>query len=288
MVVYIQILIFIEFTKTNETRNITNTEIVESKEVEINTLPQPPIQSKKLKNVMNVENENDNEEDEEDEEDGDNEEDDDSENDEIKKKEFPIEDPVLLTYNSITQSTNLSSSSSSSYSSKYILISINGNSTSSSHHLIDTVSILTTLFPPQQQQREQREQELEKQPYILFELNSSLNYRTIQYLLSKFPKLYFTVDGRVTHTKQKQLREYLFDIPLERIVIESNSPLYPPVSPPSYSEYPLPPLPDISPSYHPGYLLIIAATIGSVKRITNIDEILDVCWENTCKILGLK
>lgn len=271
LVVYTQILTFIDYLNSSQ-KNIFDSNILQINDNEINNLPQPPIESIKLKSGDDENNDEDDVVDDVDE----------SYEDNIEVKELSNEDPLLLSYNSISSNISQSiNSSSSSSSSKYILISVNGNS-SSSYHLIDVVCILSTLFPQQQQQRQQQV------PYILMQLNSSLNYRTIQYLLSKYQNLYFTVDGRITHTKQKLLREFLFDIPLERIVIESNSPLYPPVSPPSYSEHQLPPLPEISPSYHPGYLLIIAATIGSVKRISEVNQVLDVCWENTCKILGLK
>lgn len=173
-------------------------------------------------------------------------------------------------------------------SQKYILLSLNGPSSIVSRDLISVLSSLDSYLLDS------------SSPYLLIQLSScTLTQRTIQYLLARYSnKIYFTVDGRITHSKQKNLREYIFDIPLENLVLESNCPLFPPISPPTYSEYPLPPLPEpldathhdrsSSIKYHPGYLLIIAATIGSIKRIDDIDHILDVIWRNTCQILGLK
>lgn len=171
---------------------------------------------------------------------------------------------------------------------KYILISLLGPS---SFACRDLISILSSLDPHLAETFS---------PSIVIQLSScTLTHRTIEYLLKRYStKIYFTVDGRITHSKQKLLREYIFDIPLDNLVLESNCPLYPPISPPSYSEYPLPPLPNLSSDtthlrssnlkYHPGHLLIIAASIGSIKRIDDVDHILDVIWANTCRVLGLR
>jgi Tat protein secretion system quality control protein TatD with DNase activity len=184
---------------------------------------------------------------------------------------------------------------------RYALLSLVGPSSLICRDLISVLSSLTLPTPG---------------PYLLIQLSSaSLTHRTIQYLLATYPStVFFTVDGRLTHSKQKLLREFVFDIPLERLVLESNGPLFPTVAPPSYSDLPLPPVPapeDYSPSvsgngrrqrgrslsqggvgaygggYHPGHLLVIAATIASIKRLDDTDSVLDVLWTNTCRILGL-
>ena len=278
LVLYLQILTFIEHLNSpSEQKNLGEIDQFEDKEIGIINLPQPP---PPLSAAVNEDRKVSGEDEEEEEnEEGE------LEKEIENKQELSIEDPLLLlSYHSITSQQQSQSQTTSRSSSKFILLTINGQLNSSTYHLTDLLTILSILYPSQLQPQEQQT----NKPYLLIQLNPSLNYRTIQFLLSKYSQVYFTVDGRITHTKQKILREYLYDIPLERLVIESNGPLYPPVSPPSYSEFPLPPLLNSTLTYHPGYLLVIASTIATVKRILDINSVLEVCWENTCKILGLK
>jgi Tat protein secretion system quality control protein TatD with DNase activity len=214
---------------------------------------------------------------------------------ETETESEPPQDPLI---------SLLSTNGETSAIPRYVLVSLAGPS---SLVCRDLIAVLSSLGLPTR---------AGSGPFLLVQLSSaSLTHRTIQYLLaassgsgpSASPALFFTVDGRVTHSKQKLLREFVFDIPLERLVLESNGPLFPTVAQPFYSEHPLPPLPlpppdhspstgggrsrtrglSLSPGYHPGHLLVIAATIASIKRLEETDAVLDILWTNTCRILGL-
>ena len=103
-----------------------------------------------------------------------------------------------------------------------------------------------------------------------------LKYSTIDALLSTFPHLYFSLDGRLTHTKQKLTKEYAFDIPLTRLVFATMSPQYPMASG-CMGGVSL----DSSTSTH---VLFIAQVLATIKN-TTIDEVLEKCLENSKRIL---
>jgi hypothetical protein len=221
--------------------------------------------------------------------------------DEEEETELPTDDPLSVTYASAHGSSTSSGNKAASHGHRYVLLSLIGPS---SFICRDLVSLLSAL--DSRSSLSSSSSSSLCVPYLLIQLSScSLTHRTIQFLLSAqcswSSRIFFTVDGRVTHSKQKLLRELIFDIPLDKLVLESNGPLFPTISPPSYSDYPLPPLPaeELStiPStaggggsgrYHPGHLLIIAATIGAIKRMEGeVDAVLEVLWRNTSQILGL-
>ena len=106
-----------------------------------------------------------------------------------------------------------------------------------------------------------------------------LKYSTIDALLTTFPNLYFSIDGRLTHSKQKLVKEYAFDIPLTRLVFASMAPHYPVASScmggASF---------DSSNSTH---VLFVAEVLATIKNIT-IDEVLETCLENSNRILQLE
>jgi hypothetical protein len=93
-----------------------------------------------------------------------------------------------------------------------------------------------------------------------------------------FENCFFSFDGRLTHTKQKSLQELAFDLPLRRIVVESNTPFFPPVE-----------VADAGGSdaaSHPGHYLIVAHKLSSIKNIS-IDEALDQLRKNMFDIFRI-
>lgn len=109
---------------------------------------------------------------------------------------------------------------------------------------------------------------------IVFQISScGIKWTTIQLLMIKFCNCYFSFDCRLTHSKQKLLREYAFDLPLGRIVLGSNAPLYPPSG---YSS------PEGS---HPGHVLVVAQAIAEIKQL-ELDVILGKCYQNALHLLA--
>jgi Tat protein secretion system quality control protein TatD with DNase activity len=106
-----------------------------------------------------------------------------------------------------------------------------------------------------------------------------LKFPTIDVLLSTFPNLYFSLDGRLTHSKRKLLKEYAFDIPLSRLVFASISPHYP-VASSCVGGVRL----ELSTSNH---VLFIADVLATIKNIT-LDEVLEQCLKNSKRILQLE
>jgi len=106
-----------------------------------------------------------------------------------------------------------------------------------------------------------------------------LKYSTIEALMTTFPNLYFAIDGRITHAKQKLIKEYAFDIPLSRFVFASMAPLYP-VASSCLNGVSM----DAAKSVH---ILFIADTLATLKNVT-LDEVMEKCLENSNRILGIE
>ena len=105
-----------------------------------------------------------------------------------------------------------------------------------------------------------------------------LQFSTISALITVFPSnLYFSLDGRLTHSKQKLLKEYAFDIPLSKLVFATMSPNYP-IAPACCDGVSF----DTSNSTH---ILFIAEVLATLKNIP-LDEVLEKCLENSSRILA--
>lgn len=105
-----------------------------------------------------------------------------------------------------------------------------------------------------------------------------LKYSTIEALLSAFPNVYFSLDGRLTHSKRKMVKEYAFDIPLSRLVFASMAPQYP-VAPSCLGGVSI----DSAKSVH---LLFVADALATIKNIS-LTEVMEKCLDNSNRILGL-
>lgn len=100
-----------------------------------------------------------------------------------------------------------------------------------------------------------------------------LQWASVLMLMERFPNCFFSVDCRLTHTKQKLLREYVFDLPLSRLLLESNGPLYPPAEHAGHSA-------------HPGHVLVTAQAIADIKGV-ELESVLEHCYLNSQNVLKL-
>jgi Tat protein secretion system quality control protein TatD with DNase activity len=102
-----------------------------------------------------------------------------------------------------------------------------------------------------------------------------IQWATVLYLMNKFCNCYFSLDCRLTHSKQKMLREYAFDLPLARLVLESSAPLFPPAG-------------YLAPAgSHPGHVLAAAETLAEIKGGgLGLDAVLEQCYANTVHVLN--
>lgn len=88
----------------------------------------------------------------------------------------------------------------------------------------------------------------------------------------------FAFDGRLTHAKQKVLLELIFDIPMNRIIFESNAPLFP-VSAAAQAGGPE----AIGCTSH---VVIVADACANIKRVS-LKEVLQAAFVNTIRLFGL-
>lgn len=111
--------------------------------------------------------------------------------------------------------------------------------------------------------------ELRLIPIVVQISSCGLQWATIQKLMESFTNCYFSIDCRLTHSKQKLLREFAFDLPMSKIILESNGPLYLPAD---YNE------PSGS---HPGHILVLVRALAEIKGGLDIDAVLEQCYVNT-------
>mmetsp|Transcript_50431 Transcript_50431/g.141110 ORF Transcript_50431/g.141110 Transcript_50431/m.141110 type:complete len:677 (-) Transcript_50431:59-2089(-) len=98
-------------------------------------------------------------------------------------------------------------------------------------------------------------------------------------LLKHLPGLFVGFSGLLTHSKLKgTLGEIAFDTPLERLVLESLGPRWPPAREGSASA---------RGSYsHPLHVVDVAKELAKIKK-TDVEVILDVAWKNTLRLYCL-
>eukprot|EP00928_Gymnodinium_smaydae_P025545 TRINITY_DN20303_c0_g1_i1.p1 TRINITY_DN20303_c0_g1~~TRINITY_DN20303_c0_g1_i1.p1 ORF type:complete len:775 (-),score=193.50 TRINITY_DN20303_c0_g1_i1:109-2433(-) len=98
-------------------------------------------------------------------------------------------------------------------------------------------------------------------------------------LLRAFPRLVVGFSGLLTHRKlERVLGEVAFDIPLDRFVLESLGPLYPPAAAG---------VGDARGSYsHPVHVSSVAAELARVKGISSA-SVLEAAWRNASVLFGL-
>jgi hypothetical protein len=110
-------------------------------------------------------------------------------------------------------------------------------------------------------------------PIIIRISSCGMAWKALLELMRIFSSCYFSIDCRLTHSKQKLLREYAFDLPIEKIILESNGPLYPPSGYQSDS------------GSHPGHILAVAQALAELKGL-DMEVVLEQCYTNAIAILG--
>ena len=86
--------------------------------------------------------------------------------------------------------------------------------------------------------------------------------------------LYLGIGGPVTYPQNGRLRQALAWVPLDRVLLETDSPY-------------LPPEPFRGQRNDPTKVRIVAETIARVLR-RNLDEVAEITWNNACRLFGLK
>jgi TatD DNase family protein len=93
-----------------------------------------------------------------------------------------------------------------------------------------------------------------------------------KHLLGSFPNLFLGFTGAITFNNANKLREVIKQVPLSRILLETDGPY-------------MTPEPMRGNPAHPGHIPLIAKAIADIKRET-IDEVLMQCRQNTTKMYG--
>lgn len=93
-----------------------------------------------------------------------------------------------------------------------------------------------------------------------------------QELLARFPRLYLGFTGVVTFKNAREVQEVVLRTPLERLLLETDSPY-------------MAPEPYRGRVAHPGHVAHVAAGVAKIKGVTT-DEVLTVCRENTKNLYG--
>jgi TatD DNase family protein len=93
--------------------------------------------------------------------------------------------------------------------------------------------------------------------------------------LNHFPKLYLGISGIVTFSKASQVRNVVFDAPIERIVLETDAPYLVPSNHGGDARW-----------SHPGMIPLIAAEIAKIKKL-ELDVVLQHALTNTKNIYGI-
>ena len=92
-------------------------------------------------------------------------------------------------------------------------------------------------------------------------------------MLNRFPNLCIGFTGVITFDSAKHNRELVEMVPLERILLETDSPY---MAPKPYRG-----------TSHSGYIPIIAETVASVKDIEDVERVLEICSNNAIKLYKL-
>lgn len=92
-------------------------------------------------------------------------------------------------------------------------------------------------------------------------------------ILKAFPNLYIGFTGALTFKKSDKLREVIKSVPLERTLLETDSPY-------------MAPEPYRSKTCHPGYIPIIAKRVAEI-HVTTTEQVLKITRENVKKVYGI-
>lgn len=84
---------------------------------------------------------------------------------------------------------------------------------------------------------------------------------------------YLSLSGIVTFKKSEQLREVARMVPLERLLIETDSPYLAPQSRRGQTN-------------EPSFVIEVAQTIANVK-LTTLDAVAQASWDNACRLFGV-
>eukprot|EP00873_Tetraselmis_striata_P044207 jgi/Tetstr1/464471/TSEL_009229.t1 len=96
-------------------------------------------------------------------------------------------------------------------------------------------------------------------------------------LLPALPNLYVGFDGRLTHAKAEATRNLLFDVPIERIMLQTGAPSYIPANLPNAT----------AAAYaHPGMLPAIAKRAAELKGV-DVMELMEVVRGNVRSVYGI-
>ena len=131
----------------------------------------------------------------------------------------------------------------------------------------DNFSLLNLLIPDLQW------------PILIRATSYAFNASLLLNLLRERPNCFVSFDGRITHAKQKILKEFVFDVPVDRFIIESNSPYFAPASVTAAAG-------GSDASSHVGHVLLVASQIAEVKRI-DIDAVLVYSNSNAQRLYRL-
>ena len=93
--------------------------------------------------------------------------------------------------------------------------------------------------------------------------------------MEKFPNLYFGVCGNVTYRKNHNLRQTVTNLPIHRLVVETDAPYNTPSNMPSASCF-----------SHPAHAFYVAKEIALLKK-ADLSEVLSTVRDNTKKLYGI-
>jgi len=93
-------------------------------------------------------------------------------------------------------------------------------------------------------------------------------------MLEKHDNIYFSFAGNVTYRNARSLHETVYNLPMDRIVIESESPFMVPADYRGRRNKPV-------------YLPSISAFIAAIKEVDEA-ELAETLWNNACKLFGFE
>lgn len=96
-----------------------------------------------------------------------------------------------------------------------------------------------------------------------------------QGLLKEFPNLFIGITGLVTFAKAKNIHELAFDLPLERLLLETDAPYFVPSQVSKLKKW-----------SHPGMVLYVAERIAEIKNIP-LDDVLEASRRNTTQMYSI-
>lgn len=101
------------------------------------------------------------------------------------------------------------------------------------------------------------------------------SYELATKFLNHFPNLYLGITGIVTFSNATQVKEVVFDAPIEKLVLETDAPYLVPNSVGKTRKW-----------SHPGMIPLIAEEVAKIKKI-DLDTVLEHALQNTKNIYGI-